>query len=503
MKIEEMIAAKRADCCGCEACANACPKNAITLVRDAEGFAYPQIDHKLCIACGKCDATCPALNFKKNFPDALPKVFVAVNPDEKIRRHSSSGGAFSALSEIILREGGTVFGAGFDKNFHVVHTKARTSDALENLRGSKYVQSQIGNVYRQVKRKLKSSSVLFSGTPCQCAGLKNFLGKDFDNLLTVDIICHGVPSPALWEKYIAELGYAHEITHVNFRSKIKGWSTSHLKIDFADQGYYLRPVSQDTYGKLFLLGMIERPSCHECKFKFPNSKSDLTIGDAWGVQTFAPDMFDERGISLVIVHTDKGRNFLSRTNLQTKQVNFFDAVMKNPRFISHTVADLRRKNIFADYARIDDKLSVMQYYSLKDGSELRKPVAEQTQRDLMQSYRDIAEHYRKKFERSVLILAAPRDGHELKSLGNYFEQQIPNVGVYILQAVGNGQLLCTENFSSLIFALKDNAETLNDLAAQLKLAAVFVEQPINLPATVGNWLKSCRLPIKTFPRGMK
>lgn len=149
MKIEEMISANRADCSGCEACANVCPKNAIEMRRDAEGFAYPTINRELCVSCGKCDATCPALNFTKKFPDTLPKVFAAINPDEKIRRHSSSGGAFTALSELVLQSGSVVFGAGFDENFHVKHTAAHTPDELENLRGSKYVQSKIDDVYRR------------------------------------------------------------------------------------------------------------------------------------------------------------------------------------------------------------------------------------------------------------------------------------------------------------------------------------------------------------------
>ena len=203
MKIEEIIAA---ECNGCEACANICPRNAIKMIRDAEGFAYPEINRELCDDCGKCDAICPALNFTKTFPEKIPKTFLAINPDENIRRQSSSGGVFSALSEIILRGGGLVFGAAFDKKFHVVHTCARTLDELENLRGNKYVQSQIGDVYRQIKDALESTEVLFVGTPCQCAALKNFLGSKPENRLTVDIICHGVPSPSWWDNYIGTVG---------------------------------------------------------------------------------------------------------------------------------------------------------------------------------------------------------------------------------------------------------------------------------------------------------
>lgn len=499
MKIEEMIFGKRADCSGCEACANACPRNAITMRRDAEGFAYPTINRELCIGCGKCDAVCPALNFAKKIPDALPKVFAAVNPDEKIRRHSSSGGVFSALSELVLRGGGVVFGAAFDEIFHVKHTAVETLDELEKLRGSKYVQSQIGDVYRQVKTALKSRQVLFSGTPCQCAGLKSFLGKDHENLLTVEIICHGTPSPMLWENYIGELGYAHEIRHVNFRSKRKGWTTSHLEINFADQGYYLRPVGQDIYGKLFLNSLSERPSCHACKFRFPNGKSDLTIGDAWGVIKFAPEMFDNRGTSIVFVHTAKGNDFFGRATLIKRQVNFFDATLKNPAFIVPFAADMRREIFFANIKQIADKFAVMQYFAAQDNSAIRKQVAEKNHHALMQSYQEVVAQIRQKFERNVLILTSISNERELKFLGTQFEQNIPNVGAYLLRPVDNGLLACTENFSSLTFALKDNPAELTNFARQLKIAAVFVDQAtrFNSPVVV-DWLKGCGLPIQTF-----
>ena len=395
MKIEQMIAANRADCSGCAACANVCPRNAIVMRRDVEGFAYPAIIRERCVACGKCDATCPALNFKKKFPDRFPKVFAAINPNKKIRRHSSSGGIFTALSEIVLRGGGIVFGAGFDKNFRVVHKAARTSDELENLRGSKYVQSEIGDVYRQVWNALKSCVVLFSGTPCQCAGLKNFLGGKPENLFLVDIVCHGTPSPALWEKYIGEFTHAHEVRHVNFRSKRRGWQVSHMEINFADQGHYLRPINQDVYGKIFLSSLSERPSCHACKFKFPSVQSDLTLGDAWGIQRFAPELFDNRGTSIVIVHTELGGEFLTHAGLIGREVKFLDATANNPCFVMPSIADPRREEFFAHVAKVPDTVAVMQNYSMQDDAELRRQVANYRQQILAQKFFELAAHYMK------------------------------------------------------------------------------------------------------------
>ena len=492
MKIEEL---NRADCTGCEACANICPRNAIVMRRDAEGFAYPKIRREVCIGCGRCDSTCPALNFRRKIPAVFPKIFAAINPDEKIRRHSSSGGVFSALSEIILRGGGIVFGAGFDKNFRVIHTSARTPDELENLRGSKYVQSQIRDVYRQVAVALKSTSVLFSGTPCQCAGLKHFLGKDYDNLLTVDIVCHGTPSPALWENYIGEVGYAHEIKHVNFRSKKRGWAVSHMEINFSDQGHYLRPLDQDFYGKVFLRGLSERPSCHACKFKFPSGQSDLTLGDAWGVQSFAPTMFDNRGTSLVFAHTRRGAEFLSRANLKLQPVRFFDAVTNNRALIMALPADLRREYFFADLAADSDKLAVMQKYFYQDNAAIRQTMSNKNQRDFMERYNAVAAQFRQNFARKVLILSNSRDAEEQRFLSELMEQNFPNCGVYFLGAA-NGQLICTENFSSLSFAV--DADNLTNLAKDLRLTEIFAEEQVNLSPEVARWLEVCGLPVRKF-----
>ena len=498
MKIEEMILKNRADCSGCEACANICPKNAIKMVRDAEGFAYPKINAELCIKCGRCDSVCPSLNFVKSFPDALPKIFAAIHPDEKIRRHSSSGGAFSALSEIILQSGGLIFGASFDKNWHVVHTCARNLEELENLRGSKYVQSQIRDVYRQVKTALKSKKVLFSGTPCQCAGLKRFLGRDYENLLTVEIICHGTPPPALWEKYIGEFGRAHEITHVNFRSKRHGWQNSNLEITFADQGHYSKPLNQEIYAKNFLYGLTERPACHTCKFKFPSVQSDLTIADAWGVQNFAPEMFDNRGTSLVIIHTDKGEKFLSQANLKTQRVKFFDAVIKNPRFITATVPDERRGQFFQLLQR-HDYLAVMQKFFAENDPAMRQRVDKKSQLILSATCQQIFANYSQRQKRNVLILTTKYNGGSEIFLDHYINLHFRDCGVYILKKAQNNQLVCMERNLSFRFSLEENAVKLSALVKNFGITEIFVNHLVNFNLSLmGNWLINCGLPYKFF-----
>ena len=490
MKIEEMIKANRADCSDCEACANICPKNAIEMVRDAEGFAYPKINPDLCIKCGKCDATCPALNYTNTLPDAFPKTFVATHNDAKVLRHSASGGAFTAFSEIILREGGVVFGAAFDEKWSVYHTSARTLDELENLRRSKYVQSRIGDVYRQVKDALKSQKVLFSGTPCQCVGLKHFLGGDHENLLTVDLFCHAVPSPALWEYYINSNWDGFEVAHVNFRSKRNGWRSYCMEINFNDRGFYHKSVGSNLYGKLFQIGLADRPSCSTCKFKFPNGKSDLTIGDAWGISKYAPEFRDDRGVSVVLIHTAKGNDFFEQANMKRQPVSFYSVVTNNGHYVSPMVADKRRDAFFADFAKERDKLAVMEKYYYQDDAAIRKEAIGQDSRNFWAKYNSIAEHIRKRFKRSVLVVASPRDAEAQKVLDDYLKQKFPDCGIYCLKFKEAGKLICTEKFSSLTVELKEDFAALTNSIKQFNITDIYTDNPSQFPSSVvTEWLK--------------
>ncbi|MBE8952421.1 MAG: Coenzyme F420 hydrogenase/dehydrogenase, beta subunit C-terminal domain, partial [Quinella sp. 1Q7] len=496
MKIEDMISANRADCNGCAACANICPKNAITMTRDAEGFSYPKINPELCDKCGRCDATCPTLNFKKNNPADFPLTFVTNVPADKILRHSSSGGVFTALSELILRKGGVVFGAAFDENWRVFHTAARTFDELNKLRGSKYVQSRIGDIYRQVRDALKSTQVLFSGTPCQCAGLRHFLGSDHENLLTVEIICHGTPSPAVWESYIGNIGYAHEVTGVNFRSKRNGW-TEYVDINFADRAHIASSGNKNIFSRLSLIGMSNRPSCSACKFKYPDGQSDLTLGDAWGVKDFAPEMFDSRGTSAVIIHTDKGRKFFERMNLRAKRVKFFDAIQKNPRCISSIVADPRRAEFFAEFAAAD-KFAVMEKYFAQDDAELRKEIGKQNGAAFKAAYRAIVASVRKKFTKNILVVSPLDDGAKA-FLIDHFAQTVPNGTLYFLRLNDKGELICRENFSTLDLPIKSEVAALKDFAKKFNIVQVVAGDPMNLNApAVAEWLKVCGLPVQVL-----
>ena len=414
-------------------------------------------------------------------PDALPDVFAAIYPNDKVRRHSSSGGAFTALSELVLNDGGIVFGAGFNENWRVVHTAAENLEELENLRGSKYVQSEIGDVYKRVKLELeKGRQVLFSGTPCQCAGLKSFLGKDYDNLLTVDIICHGTPSPMLWENYLEYIAKGHDIAHVNFRSKRRGWATN-LEINFYDCGYYLKGVADDVYLKLFLTKLIERPSCYECKFKFPDGKSDVTIGDAWGVTNFAPELFDNRGTSLAIVHTDKGRQFLSQSKLRGQLVSFDVMPIFNPCFLTSIPPDARRKNFFDDIKNYPNhSVDIMQHYFYQNPNgvvqEGRSLGAES-----MQKYIAVSQHLAKLREKNILFVTSILNMNVAKTLAQKTFENFGDSGSYILHLQDDGKFMFLDALHPVIgYNVASSFETVQAVLQDFHITDIFVERHMQL-----------------------
>lgn len=299
---------KKENCCGCGACAQVCPKWCITMKPDEEGFLYPAVNQHLCVNCGLCEKVCPILN-KKSDETGPVAAFAAYTKDADVREASSSGGIFSVLAQQILDQKGVVFGAAFAEDFSVHHVMIERGEDLNLLRGSKYVQSQIENTYQEARQVLqKGRPVLFSGVACQIAGLKEFLGKEYDNLYTVDVLCHGVPSPKVWSRYVRERELQSNAKTVSaaFRSKRQGWKQYSMEFAFENGAQYAQVLSQDTYMRSFLSNICLRPSCHSCRFKDIPRVSDLTIGDAWGIQHHMPHMDDDRGTSVVLVHSEKG-----------------------------------------------------------------------------------------------------------------------------------------------------------------------------------------------------
>lgn len=295
------------ECCGCTACLHVCPLNCITMQEDEEGFTYPVIDGEKCIHCKKCEKVCPVRNTNNN--NNRTKTFVGYNKNEEIRKQSSSGGIFSVLAEWILQQRGVVFGAAFDEKFEVHHIAIETEVELEKLRGSKYVQSRLENVYTETKKYLeKKRKVLFTGTACQIAGLKNYLDKEYENLYTVDVLCHGAPSPKIWRMYLEDKKkqYHASIKKIEFRNKKNGWKNYSMNICFLNMRRYCVHFFEDEYMRLFLGNIDLRPSCYNCCFKDIPRISDMTIGDSWGIEKTIPDMDDDKGTSIILLHSLNG-----------------------------------------------------------------------------------------------------------------------------------------------------------------------------------------------------
>lgn len=295
-------------CCGCGACKQICPKGAIAMQPGEGGFLYPGVDKTACVRCGLCQRVCPILTSKRA-KDKCEASYAARAKDAAVRLSSSSGGLFTLLARAVLQRDGIVFGAAFADDFSVHHVAVQKEADISLLAGSKYVQSDTGSTFVEARSFLSAGRpVLYVGTACQIAGLRAFLQKDEPNLFTVDILCHGVPAPSLWQRHLTELKvqYGSEISSVNFRCKDIGWNDYTIRADFANGARYDVDFRSETYQQLFLYDIALRRNCHACRFKSLNRPSDLTLGDAWGIGKILPEMDDNRGTSAVLVHNEKG-----------------------------------------------------------------------------------------------------------------------------------------------------------------------------------------------------
>lgn len=305
-------------CTGCTACASKCPQKCLKMQVDAEGFLRPVVHLSACINCGICRAACPVLNRHTEKKEEL-EIYGAWQKDEKAINSSSSGAVFPLLAQEILAKGGVVYGAAFDEDFSVKHIRAETLPEVRRLLTSKYVQSEMGDMYLRVGDDLKTGKlVLFSGTPCQIAGLNSYLQKAWDNLYLVDFICHGVPSPALWKEYLQEIKShklsGEKIRRVNFRAKLVSWEQFSLLIE-GDTCRYAGTQSEDPYLKGFLRNLTLRPSCYQCKFKGAERASDITLADFWGASKIWSNGYNPNGTSMVLVHTLAGKTIWKKISI--------------------------------------------------------------------------------------------------------------------------------------------------------------------------------------------
>lgn len=339
------------DCCGCTACISICPNKCITMEQDSEGFLYPFVNKDACCDCHLCEKKCPVIGKEKkvavigedkhetnrkalNGLVSVPQAYVCFNNDGTIRENSTSGGVFSVLSEYVLQKNGIVCGVVIDDEHKIVHAFAENNKEVERMRRSKYVQSEQKGVYLRIKKELlKGRYVLYSGTPCQVAGLKSFLGKDYKELITVDIFCHGVGSPAYWNKYV---NYTQEkmnsrIREIRFREKTYGYNSACLAIYFENGKSSHKGHDDDLYWSPFSKNMIYRPSCYACAFKNVNHVSDFSIGDYWHSDDLPREYKDANGCSLVLCHSEKSKAILASANglLSVHEVDLENALNVN------------------------------------------------------------------------------------------------------------------------------------------------------------------------------
>ena len=316
----------RENCCGCTACYSVCHVGAISMKTDEEGFLYPVIDAEKCIRCGKCQRVCSfkadqrRRGFLGNKPEqeniSAPATYAVKHKEEGVRAASRSGGIFTALSDRVLSQNGVVYGCILTESFKAVHARAVTPEERNNMRGSKYIQSDLNGIFAQVKTDLeKGNGVLFSGTSCQIAGLKSYLEKEYDKLLCVDILCHGVPSPLVWEKYLKwqEQCNNSKVLAVDFRNKKDyGWKAHVESLYFENSNQ----VDSKICKKLFYDHYILRPSCYKCPYKSITHPGDITIADYWGIDKAAPRFNDNKGVSLVLVNNEKGKKIFDEVKAE-------------------------------------------------------------------------------------------------------------------------------------------------------------------------------------------
>lgn len=367
-------------CCGCTACYSVCPKNAIKMVRDNEGFLYPEVDKEKCVNCGMCKKVCPILN-KAKLNEFKPKAYLFQNSNEEIRKDSTSGGIFTAIGEFVIKNNGIVYGATFDDDFVVNHIGVEVVDKLSKFRKSKYVQSNQNNCFKEIKQYLDNGKlVCYSGTPCQVGGLRAYLRKDYENLILVDIMCHSVPSPLVFEKYkryILKKMNANKILNINFRDKSKyGYKYSMMTVE-TDNGTYSQGIDTDSYLRAFFSDVSVRPSCYNCHFKTMKRVSDLTIWDCFNINEIDKSFDDDKGTTRVLVQSEKGGKLLENLDdVRLKELDINIATKKVKEMTNSVNYNSKRKEFFEN---INDDNVFEKYYptnfKTKINSFVRKTLA--------------------------------------------------------------------------------------------------------------------------------
>ncbi|SFH59220.1 Coenzyme F420 hydrogenase/dehydrogenase, beta subunit N-term [Lachnospiraceae bacterium NLAE-zl-G231] len=352
-------------CSGCTACASICPKCCIQMKADSEGFLYPSVEKSNCVDCGACERVCPIKNL---VPEKLAeqKAYLVQYRDEAIRLDSSAGGAFTAIAETVLGKGGVVFGAAYDENFQVHHVFVERREELGKFRNSKYVQSDMGKCFQKAKDFLKEGRwVCFSGTPCQIEGLSKYLGKLYEKLVLVDVVCHGIPSPLIWNKYL-EYKYiaVQKPDNIRFRDKFYGYKYSTMSWIYKGKNVYHAGSHLDPMLRAFFSDICDRPSCYNCPFKKRYRISDMTIWDCFSVYSFDRSMDDDKGTTRVLCHTQKAVEIMKEgvETIKCKEVAA-DSLVKGVKEMFESVKmNPKRTQFFADAQKLTGTELFEKYY---------------------------------------------------------------------------------------------------------------------------------------------
>ncbi len=340
------------NCTGCMACYSVCPKNAIKITQTKKGFYVPVIDEQKCIECGKCKNTCPQINKISKLKEQ-EKVKACWSKNNNVRWESTSGGISTELAKFVIENNGVVFGATYDNSFKVHHCCIDKLDDLSKLRGSKYVQSYIGDTYKEAKKYLdENKKVLFTGTSCQIAGLKNFLSKNYTNLITVDILCHGVPSPKIFQEYLTNKTAEGNIVDIKFRYKKPSWTVFSMRIEYENGKIYQKSTFEDPFIRGFLYDYITNEACENCNYTGTERISDITIADFWGyISEKRKYRNTEKGISLAILNTEKGKEIFDniKSNLEYTEKNINEAKLGNQCLRAPFMKNKRYNEFWNDY----------------------------------------------------------------------------------------------------------------------------------------------------------
>lgn len=339
----------KSKCSGCSACYSVCPKNCISMIEDEEGFLYPTVNKDDCIECGLCEKVCP-LEEHNNKKNGVVSSCIIQNKDKEVLLQSTSGGSFTPIAEYVLRQNGVVFGVEMTSDdFIIRHTKVEKKEELLKFRSSKYVQSSVGDTFKDAKNELENGRmVCFSGTPCQIQGFKNFLKKDYENLITVDVVCRGVPSPGMWRDYVEKLHQLDKVQEVVFRDKGLGYQYSTMKVKYANGAVKRNGIESDQWLRMFFSGLSLRPSCPTCNFRTTDRCSDFTIWDCFNVSDLTNTLDETKGATRMLIHTQKGMQIFDKIkcsfNFVEAPTNVVAKGIKETFFLNKN-----RNNFISDY----------------------------------------------------------------------------------------------------------------------------------------------------------